>query len=593
MRSILFSFTALLLLAAPSHAQGDEVSVDARLSQQQAYVGEILEYQIVVQNAKPDEVPQISWPSGVQASFGGSNSINQQYSSLDPNTGRMTLQTRNTTLLTYRLVTTEIGRHTIPGTTLTVGGESFDINPVTFTILDAPAADDFDVVVELDRTRVFIGETLRLRVHWYLSASVSEYSFRPSAKPDSFEAIGDDAATQLSRREQLYPIDIFGVRTVARLRDATYNGERMRVLYFEVLIRPTQAGAFDLGPIGVLFDRRTSRGSNARTISKSDPLTVTVEAPPTSGRPEGYNGLIGEFGIEADATPTSANVGEPIQLTVRVQGDEPMTGVRDGPNLSAIRGFTDDFRLSPDGWKREPASPGERLFTTKIRALSGGVEEIPPIRLPYFDPVRAEYITAATRPIPLDIESVRSTTLADAIGGGTPTSTTPSIERSGPIFWAEDRGPELLRRDPVSAVAIVSSPVWITLAAVPPATYAVAFVIGAWTRSRNPELSHTLAGLRGAQRLASGGNHAQAARAALRVALKIDDDAVTSADAMRLPIQEVHRAALAEAVRTTEAGFNNHGDTAHPNPPATTATSPPSVRDAVAELTAAAKRGDL
>ncbi|MFT5423565.1 MAG: hypothetical protein ACI89L_001345 [Phycisphaerales bacterium] len=589
MRSIIFTLLAVLSLAPAARGQGDEISVDARLSQQQAYVGEILEYQIVVQNAKPDEVPEIVWPRGVKATFSGSNSINQQYSSLDPSTGRMTLKARNTTLLTYRLVTTETGRYTIDGTTLSIGGDTYDVNPVTFTVLDAPEADDFDVIVQLDRTRVFVGETLRLRVHWYLSASVSEYSFRPSTKPDSFEAVGDDATTQLSRREQLYPIDVFGIRTVARLRDATYNGERMRVLYFELLVRPTEAGVFEMGPIGVLFDRRTARGSNARTISKSDPIIITVEAPPTEGQPEGYNGLIGQFGIEASAAPTRANVGEPIDLTVRIRGDEPMTGVRTGPSLAAIGGFTDDFRLSPDGWKRQPASPGERVFTTKIRALTGAVEEIPPIRLPYFDPVSAEYATAATHAIPLDIESVRTTTLEDAIGGEVPSAGAPGIERSGPIFWAEDRGASLLRRDPVSPISIVSSPVWASLAAVPPATYAVAFVVGAWTRSRNPTLAHTLAGLRAAQRLAAQSDHAHAAHKVLQVTLGIDDDAVTSADAMRLPIAIEHRESLAAAVLALEADYvgRSHGANAPPPPP-----SPP-VTDAIAALREAAKRGEL
>lgn len=553
-RNTMHRLIAILIVTctALTHAlaQSDDVSVDARIGQRQAYLGEEVEFQIVVSNASPDSPPAVDWPEGIEARFTGSNSITQQFSSLDPATGRMRLQSQNTTLLSYRLLAKESGTYTIPQTTLRIDGKDFTTDPVTITVLDPPEAEDFDLVIELDRTSVYVGETLRLRCHWYLTASVSEYSFRPSQKHPSIEVISEEPARS-TRREQLYPIDIFGIQAVGRVRDATFQGRPTRVLYFELLIRPTEAGTFDLGPLAVLFDRRTSRGTFARTISRSEPISLVVNEPPLDTMPPGYTGLIGNFDMRLSVQPTEAYVGEPIDLTVTILGDEPMTQVRAGPDLASIPGFTDSFRLSPDGWEREAARQGRRVFTTKVRAVSPEVSELPALRLPFFDPVSDEYRVATTDPVPLEITGVRTTTLADAVSGDVPTGTPDTVERAGPIVWAEDRGPALLAREPVSLAAALANPVWIAAATLPPAAYACVFLLTAWRRTRNPELAQTLAKLAAAVRTART-DPAQGARDATAAALGIHPDAVTSTDADRLPVSPEHQKALAEAIQSSE-----------------------------------------
>ncbi|MFG0305770.1 MAG: BatD family protein [Phycisphaerales bacterium JB040] len=579
-RTILAALLTLCAASCPALAQSDEVSVDARLGQRQAYLGEEVEFQVVVTNASPDSAPAFDWPDGLEARFNGSNSITQQFSSLDPNTGRMRLQSQNTTLLSYRLTATESGTYTIPSASLTIDGEEFTTSPVTLTVLDPPEADDFDLVIELDRSSVYVGETLRLRCHWYLTASVSEYTFRPSQKHPSIEVLAEDPS-QSSRREQLYPIDIYGIQAVGRVRDATFQGRPTRVLYFELLVRPTEEGAFDLGPLAVLFDRRTNRGTFERTISRSEPITLEVRRPPQDTMPPGYTGLIGDFDLRLTVEPTEAYVGEPIDLTVTVVGNEPMSQVRAGPDLASIPGFTDSFRLSPDGWEREPARAGTRVFSTKVRALSPEVSQLPGLRLPYFDPEAAEYRVATTDPVPLDITGVRTTTLADAVSGVTPAEPASTVRRAGPIFWAEDRGAALLAREPVSLAAALASPAWIAAATIPPGAYAALVLLTAWRRSRNPELARTLARLDTARRTA-GTDPARAARDATAAALAIDPDAVASTDVSRLPLEPDDRDALAGALRSAEGVYSG----ARPPTPA----DPNRVGRAIASLRDAIKR---
>src|SRR5690606_9387310 len=100
------------------------------------------------------------------------------------------------------------------------------------------------------------------------------------------------------------------------------------------------------------------RTRTQRVVIASDPVTLEVRPLPAEGRPAGFNGLVGRYDLSVTADRERASVGDPIGLSLRIRGPEPMSGAAP-PSLEAPH-LTGDFRVDSEGWRREGATTGER-----------------------------------------------------------------------------------------------------------------------------------------------------------------------------------------------------------------------------------------
>ena len=142
--------------------------------------------------------------------------------------------------------------------------------------------------------------------------------------------------------------------------------------------------------------------------------TLAVLDLPSEGRPAAFNGWIGQFDIHAEAKPTEVAVGEPITLSLKVDGPGILATSR-LPPLDRQETLARDFRVPRE------IGAGERRgtawhFTQTVRAKHDGVTEIPPVELPYFDPSADAYRVARSEPIPVRVETARVVTADDAEG---------------------------------------------------------------------------------------------------------------------------------------------------------------------------------
>ncbi len=113
--------------------------------------------------------------------------------------------------------------------------------------------------------------------------------------------------------------------------------------------------------------------------------TVRVLPLPAANRPADFSGAVGHFDIEAGATPTQVNAGDPITLRLRVTGRGNFDRVNSG-------------MLAPDAnWKTyspkssfEPADSvgyeGTKTFEQPVIPNDGSVTSIPSVRFSFFDP---------------------------------------------------------------------------------------------------------------------------------------------------------------------------------------------------------------
>ncbi|MDF1700574.1 MAG: BatD family protein [Planctomycetota bacterium] len=197
---------------------------------------------------------------------------------------------------------------------------------------------------------------------------------------------------------------------VASLRQTgpvTQAGAAWMLLTVTRTLLPTRAGALELtAPVlqyayaprieENLMGERTAAVSTPVAIA-GQPTTLVVEEPPAVGRPEGYAGAVGTFGVEARVGSPDVTVGEPFELTVILTGEGNL-GLLEQPRLAL-----DGFHVY--GAKETPPSepmPARRVVRYEVAVTAAAVREVPPIPFAYYDPASG-YQVARSAALPLRV----------------------------------------------------------------------------------------------------------------------------------------------------------------------------------------------
>ena len=134
-------------------------------------------------------------------------------------------------------------------------------------------------------------------------------------------------------------------------------------------------------------------------------------------RPETFSGAIGRFTLDAELVPRTAKVGDPLTLTVTLQGKGTLDRSQ-APDLTAVPEVTDQFKVYQ---ATEETRDDTRKFTYSLRPKRAGITEFPPIELSYFDTDREEFVALRTDAMPMEIsaaERLPSGEISVATAGG-------------------------------------------------------------------------------------------------------------------------------------------------------------------------------
>lgn len=131
---------------------------------------------------------------------------------------------------------------------------------------------------------------------------------------------------------------------------------------------------------------------------KTEPVTLTVQPIPETGRPPHFNGAIGEYQISAEIERGWVEVGNALTFTVRISGRGNIQTVT-APELPTIAGVM----VSGPSLLEEHTTATSRVYTYVLTLARTGALRIPAIKYAYFDPNRAVYATTETLPIPVSV----------------------------------------------------------------------------------------------------------------------------------------------------------------------------------------------
>jgi hypothetical protein len=174
---------------------------------------------------------------------------------------------------------------------------------------------------------------------------------------------------------------------------------------------PTQAGTVTISGAGVVLPATVFED---KRLLPAPAVEVRVRDLP-DGAPEGFDGAVGQFALRVQADATSADVGEPVQVTVTVEG----TGHVEGLPLPDVG--------DPSGWQQTVTDVqyhaaqqsnvlvGTKTFRVSFVSDQPGERRIPALRFVYFDPNEGVYQIVQSDEIPVMIRAA-----PQSEGGTTP-----------------------------------------------------------------------------------------------------------------------------------------------------------------------------
>ena len=376
-------FAAFALISVGALA---ETKVSATCSRRAISMDESVRYTVRVEDAKNASAPTLGEMDGFRVLMGP-----MQSSQFMNNNGAVTSFQE----FSYELQAVKTGKLTIGEAKIKVDGKTYNLPKITVDVSEAkkssansPATTEAggQLFLELDAstTNGFIGEQIFLTVTLY------------------YKDVGLENATQPELNLNGFNVQDIGRPQQDRQR---YRGQIYNYLRFQKLLIPMKAGKLTIGPASMRLDIQipiSNRGRSRdpfddpfsffqryRTVEKnvvSEPLVINVGALPSKGKPQNFSGAVGQFHLEAEATPKKVKVGEPVTLKATLVGignvDQAVLELG-GTNVT---GFT---TYDPVVDKKTSVSDGQlkgiKTYSQMWVPVSQEVTELPAVSVSYFD----------------------------------------------------------------------------------------------------------------------------------------------------------------------------------------------------------------
>ncbi len=223
--------------------------------------------------------------------------------------------------------------------------------------------------------------------------------------------LDDEVRLRLRRNPEFVPPELRGLLAYdlpagrTSLRGRVIDGRRYDVHVFQRAVFPVAPGRVDVPPAQLTYALPLSSGFFSREenfSTRSEGVRLVAIEPPATGRPTDWNGAVGTLRTTARLDSSAARVGDPVVLTLRVEGEGNVKllprPALDVPWAGAVPG---EERVELDSTAL--AVRGAKEFDWILTPRSAGARAVPAIRYPYFDPEGRRYEVALTPSLPLTI----------------------------------------------------------------------------------------------------------------------------------------------------------------------------------------------
>jgi len=415
-------FTALCV-ASP------EVKMNTSMSAKSFFVGQEFLYEILVSPADKVNVEEIE----------GDDDLAIQFLKKE----RLEKDDISTVVLRYRMIPLAAGMVMIPPITIEAGDQILTTDEEAFIhVKQAENYPGMEILREIPDRDLYLGEPVLANYTWKSPLPLNGFRavrldlplfYNDAFKiqtPHNWIAGGDKAAIG-------FPVA--NTRVIGRYEYLGEGEKSLNTVSFAKIILPVKTGEFSLRPSTLLtsyvlppegrkrgrgwrtnypsyfnnnFFEETESEAFKKYFASSKMKTVRVLPLPDEGRPHDFSGQVGACRVVVTATPTILKEGDPITLTVVVDGYEHPE-VFELPNIGKQAAFTRQFAIPP----RQSSGridTGKKTYIRTLRPLSQSVTTIPAVRVPYFNPKTKTYGVAESEPIAITVQAAEMVTAYDA-----------------------------------------------------------------------------------------------------------------------------------------------------------------------------------
>ena len=406
---------ALIAAVMPAvHAQQQDIDVTAEVDKTELAVGEEFTLWIKIDGALNPRQPAIPNYDGIRR--------------LGPPSIQWVRDGTGTTVFAYvyRFEATKVGKVTIEPISVTVSGQTLSTEQVEVEVFQGlvvptpgpgqgqPSSDDESsedgimfVTASIDDDKPYLGQQVTYAFKFY-RRSVLFPSFgrfgQPRYAPPGFSGFWNGQETDQDEYTE------------------TIGSNRYQVVELQTVLFPTVVGTLVIEPAGLTVPIDFFESPN---FLETDPIVIEVQPlPPTA--PAGFTGAVGSFDISAEVDNTNGKLNEPVQLTVRVEGEGNVETLPDPawPDFEDWRVFESPSESSSSVVDGQLV--GTRTYESVLVPEKAGVLTVPEIGYTFYDPSVEEYVEAVTEPIVMSIaEADGMSPLLPSPGGGT------AVERAG------------------------------------------------------------------------------------------------------------------------------------------------------------------
>src|SRR5437588_3154494 len=440
-RTFKISFALLVLILTRSVAFAASPSVTAVLSNSQPAIGQMVQLEIKVNGANSANVPETISIDGLEIHQTGTSRQFEMHN----------FDVSSSVTYNYTILPLKAGKFKIPPQTVRVGNDSLRTAELVLNVAQGSSSSGSSAGSAQSRqstvgSKVAFAELIVAKKDAYVGEMVPaeiRLGFDSRARGRLHE--GPELSGQGFTTQKLQQ---------PRENLETIGGRTYQVLTFKTAIAAARPGKFEIGPVtakaAIVLPRRPSAPRTTRPRSPfdlfnlddpfsdpffSDPFgnlgertelpirseTVALNVKPLPpNAPPNFSGAIGNFTMAVDAKPKKLQLGDPITVAATISGRgnfDRMTG----PSLEDERGWHKYPPSSKFKQDDDVGISGEKTFETVI-APNEKKTGVPPLTFAYFDPVKENYVTLRSDPVPIQVEGGAAASAPTAVNAPAPSA---------------------------------------------------------------------------------------------------------------------------------------------------------------------------
>ena len=235
------------------------------------------------------------------------------------------------------------------------------------------------------------------------------------------------------------------------------NGQAYETVVLKrVALFPTRPGTLQVDPLRIETEAQGTmrlredgpslRGRFEPVQLASEGLSLDAQSLP-AGAPPAFDGAVGRFSMTAGTDVDSTSVGDPVTLTVEVDGTGNLAtlsppSVEPPADLEVY-----EPTVETDIERNESRIRGTKTFSYTLVPQSGGRYDLPAVTFSYFDPDAGRYETRRATPPTLQVSGNDAPRAVGRTGNGLPVGDVAAPMPAGEAQWVRtDRRP--LYRNP-------------------------------------------------------------------------------------------------------------------------------------------------